>query len=71
MKEKYIINGKVTYPQGGEAVTTFTFLNQLNGDMFTMQTLDKNNVNMFNYGDDVEVSVTKIVKEVEPKEDED
>lgn len=69
MKEKYIINGKVTYPQGREAVTTFTFLNQLNGDMFTMQTLDKNNVNMFNYGDDVEVSVTKIVKEVEPKED--
>ena len=31
MKRTFITNGKITYPQNGQALTAFTFINQQTG----------------------------------------
>ena len=41
MKRTFITNGKITYPQNGQALTAFTFINQQTGDMFNISTMTR------------------------------
>ena len=40
MKKKYVVNGKITYPQGEGTLTNFTFTNTETGEMFSLATSD-------------------------------
>lgn len=62
MKQMFIVNGKVTYPVGEENLTTFTFMNQETGDMFSMSTKDDEVATTINYGQRVTVEVLPLVE---------
>lgn len=58
MKRTFITNGKITYPQNGQALTAFTFINQQTGDMFNISTNDEAEANSIDYGQEVTIEVT-------------
>lgn len=59
MKKKCIVNGKITYPQGEQALTTFTFTNTETGEMFSLATTDQAEADEITYGDHVVIEVKK------------
>ena len=59
MKKKYIVNGKITYPQGEGALTNFTFTNTETGEMFSLATSDPKEADEITYGDHIVVEVKK------------
>lgn len=59
MQKEFIVNGKVTYPQSSGALTTFTFISQLDGDMFSIKTASADDVAELNYGDTVIVTIAQ------------
>ena len=59
MKKKCIVNGKITYPQGEKALTTFTFTNTETGEMFSLATSDPKEADEITYGDHIVVEVRK------------
>lgn len=66
MKKKYIVNGKITYPQGEQALTNFTFTNVETGEMFSLATSDPTEADEITYGDHV---VIEIRKDAEPQQE--
>ena len=66
MKKKYIVNGKITYPQGEQALTNFTFTNVETGEMFSLATSNPTEVDEITYGDHV---VIEIRKDAEPQQE--
>lgn len=59
MKKKYIVNGKITYPQSEGALTNFTFTNVETGEMFSLATSDPKEADEITYGDHIVVEVRK------------
>ena len=59
MKKKYIVNGKITYPQGDSTLTNFTFMNAETGEMFSLATTDQTEADEITYGDHVVIEVRK------------
>ena len=59
MKKKYIVNGKITYPQGDSTLTNFTFTNVETGEMFSLATTDQAEADEITYGDHVVIEVKK------------
>lgn len=59
MKKKYIVNGKITYPQGEGSLTNFTFTNMETGEMFSFATSDPKEADEITYGDHIIVEVKK------------
>lgn len=59
MKKKYIVNGKITYPQGEGSFTNFTFTNMETGEMFSLATSDPKEADEITYGDRIVVEVKK------------
>lgn len=59
MKKQFIVNGKVTYPQQEKPITVFYFLQPESGEQFSIQTQNEDEVNAFNYGDTVNVTIEK------------
>ena len=59
MKKKYIVNGKITYPQGENTLTNFTFTNVETGEMFNLATSDQAEADEITYGDHVVIEVKK------------
>ena len=59
MKKKYIVNGKITYPQGDGTLTNFTFMNAETGEMFSLATTDQTEADEITYGDHVVIEVKK------------
>jgi betaine-aldehyde dehydrogenase len=59
MKKKYIVNGKITYPQGDSTLTNFTFTNVDTGEMFSLATTDQTEADEITYGDHVVIEVKK------------
>jgi len=59
MKKKYIVNGKITYPQGEQALTNFTFTNVETGEMFSLATTDQAEADEITYGDHIVIEVKK------------
>lgn len=59
MKKKYIVNGKITYPQGDGTLTNFTFTNVETGEMFSLATTDQAEADEITYGDHVVIEVKK------------
>lgn len=59
MKRNYIVNGKVSYPQNGRVLTTFSFHNPQTGEMLTMQTTSQDETDELNYGDTVTLEIKK------------
>ena len=59
MKKKYIVNGKITYPQGEQALTNFTFTNTETGEMFSLTTSDPKEADEITYGDHIVVEMRK------------
>ena len=59
MRKKYIVNGKITYPQGEGALTNFTFTNTERGEMFSLATSDPKEADEITYGDHIVVEVKK------------
>ena len=59
MKKKYIVNGKITYPQGDSTFTNFTFTNVETGEMFSLATTDQTEADEITYGDHIVVEVKK------------
>ena len=59
MKKKYVVNGKITYPQGEGALTNFTFTNMETGEMFSLATSDPKEADEITYGDHIVVEVKK------------
>ncbi|SUP42223.1 hypothetical protein [Veillonella criceti] len=62
MKRTFVTNGKITYPQNGQALTVFTFINSETGDMFTISTNDDNEANSIDYGQEVTIEVSPLSK---------
>lgn len=59
MKRVLLVNGKVTYPQGEGVITTFHFCNNETGENYSVRTTSKEETDELNYGDEVEVEITK------------
>ncbi len=59
MRKKYIVNGKITYPQGDSTLTNFTFTNVETGEMFSLATTDQAESDEITYGDHVVIEVKK------------
>lgn len=59
MQKKYIVNGKITYPQGNSTLTNFTFTNVETGEMFSLSTTDQKEADEITYGDHVILDVKK------------
>lgn len=59
MKRNYVVNGKVSYPQNGGVLTTFSFHNPETGDMMTIQTTSQEETDELNYGDTVTLEIKK------------
>lgn len=59
MLKKYIINGKITYPQGETSITNFTFTNVETGEMFSLATKDQAEADEITYGDHVVIEVRR------------
>lgn len=59
MKKKYIVNGKITYPQGDNTLTNFTFTNVETGEMFSLATTDQSEADEITYGDYITLEVKK------------
>lgn len=59
MQKKYIVNGKITYPQGDSTLTNFTFTNVETGEMFSLSTTDPKEADEITYGDHVILDVKK------------
>lgn len=59
MLKKYIVNGKITYPQGEGTITNFTFTNVETGEMFSLATKDQAEADVITYGDHVVIEVRK------------
>ena len=59
MLKKYIVNGKITYPQGETSITNFTFTNMETGEMFSLATKDQAEADEITYGDHVVIEVKK------------
>lgn len=59
MLKKYIVNGKITYPQGETSITNFTFTNVETGEMFSLATKDQAEADEITYGDHVVIEVRK------------
>ena len=59
MKKKCIVNGKITYPQGEDALTNFTFTDVETGEMFSLATSDPKEADEITYGDHIVVDVRK------------
>lgn len=59
MRKKYIVNGKITYPQGESTLTNFTFTNVETGEMFSLATTDQTEADEITYGDHVVIEVKK------------
>lgn len=62
MKRTFLTNGKITYPQNGQAMTVFTFINQQTGDMFNITTTDEDEANSIDYGQEVTIEVIPLAK---------
>lgn len=41
MKKQFLVNGKVTYPQNGGAMTTFYFIQQETQESFSISTTEE------------------------------
>lgn len=59
MLKKYIVNGKISYPQGEGTITNFTFTNVETGEMFSLATKDQAEADEITYGDHVVIEVRK------------
>lgn len=59
MKKKYIVNGKITYPQNDSTLTNFTFTDVETGAMFSFATSDPKEADEITYGDHIVVEVKK------------
>jgi len=59
MLKKYIVNGKITYPQGEGTITNFTFTNVETGEMFSLATKDQAEADEITYGDHVVIEVRR------------
>ena len=59
MKRNYVVNGKVSYPQNGGVLTTFSFHNPETGEMLTIQTTSQEETDELNYGDTVTLEIRK------------
>lgn len=59
MLKKYIVNGKITYPQGEGTITNFTFTNVETGEMFSLATKGQAEADEITYGDHVVIEVRK------------
>ena len=59
MQKKYIVNGKITYPQEDGALTTFTFMSEETGEMFSITTTNHAEADEITYGDHVVIEVKK------------
>ena len=68
MLKKYIINGKITYPQGETSITNFTFTNVETGEMFSLATKDQAEADEITYGDRVVIEVRKAADPPKKKE---
>lgn len=67
MKKQFLINGKVTYPQNGCALTTFYFIQQETQESFSISTTDEAEAEYLNYGDMVTIHIEKTPSEPEPE----
>lgn len=65
MKKQFLVNGKVTYPQNGSALTTFYFIQQETQESFSISTTDEAEAESLNYGDIVTVHIEKAANEPE------
>ena len=68
MQKKYIVNGKITYPQGDSTLTNFTFTNVETGEMFSLATTDQAEADEITYGDHVVIEVRKDTDSPKKKE---
>ena len=68
MQKKYIVNGKITYPQGDSTLTNFTFTNVETGEMFSLATTDQAEADEITYGDHVVIEVKKDADATKKKE---
>lgn len=59
MKKQFLVNGKVTYPQNGGAMTTFYFIQQETQESFSISTTEEAEAEALNYGDIVTVRIEK------------
>ena len=69
MLKKYIVNGKITYPQGETSITNFTFTNMETGEMFSLATKDQAEADEITYGDHVVIEVRKDTDSPKKKEE--
>lgn len=65
MKKQFLVNGKVTYPQNGGAMTTFYFIQQETQESFSISTTEEAEAESLNYGDIVTVRIDKTPSESE------
>ena len=65
MKKQFLVNGKVTYPQNGGAMTTFCFIQQETQESFSISTTEEAEAEALNYGDIVTVNIEK--QPIEPE----
>ena len=68
MLKKYIVNGKITYPQGETSITNFTFTNMETGEMFSLATKDQAEADEITYGVHVVIEVRKDTDSPKKKE---
>nr|DAS40836.1 MAG TPA: hypothetical protein [Caudoviricetes sp.] len=68
MLKKYIVNGKITYPQGETSITNFTFTNVETDEMFSLATKDRTEADEITYGDHVVIEVRKDADATKKKE---
>lgn len=68
MLKKYIVNGKITYPQGETSITNFTYTNVETGEMFSLATKDQAEADEITYGDHVVIEVRKDADATKKKE---
>nr|DAF05806.1 MAG TPA: hypothetical protein [Caudoviricetes sp.] len=68
MLKKYIVNGKITYPQGETSITNFTFTNMETGEMFSLAATSQMEADEITYGDHVVIEVRKDTDSPKKKE---
>ena len=68
MLKKYIVNGKITYPQGETSITNFTFTNMETGEMFSLAATSQMEADEITYGDHVVIDVRKDTDSPKKKE---
>nr|DAG04169.1 MAG TPA: hypothetical protein [Siphoviridae sp. ctDxv33] len=68
MLKKYIVNGKITYPQGETSITNFTFTNMETGEMFILAATSQMEADEITYGDHVVIEVRKDTDSPKKKE---